>query len=100
MKCVIKLRKAMILPVCWFVDISWTFHAKGFMRPFIVVLVDKMIESGLLLQDIHARRSCGLFFKCKVHTLMPAVLLRTSGCNALDTDPEPKPPDREFAQVK
>jgi hypothetical protein len=35
-----------------------------------------------------------------MHALVPAVLLRLAGLNALDPNPQPQPPDRELAQGK
>ena len=67
------------------------------MRPLVIEPIDEGIEARLLLQRV----GCGGFgrfdFQREVHALMPAVLLRMAGANALDLNPQPEPPDGQFA---
>jgi hypothetical protein len=57
-------------------------------RPLIVVVVDEVIELGLLLQEVVAGRLGGLQLQGQMHALMAAVLLRVAGLDALDLDAE------------
>src|SRR5260221_14585457 len=54
----------------------------------------------LLLQAVRAWRSGCLLLEGKVHALVPAVLLRMAGLDALDGNAEAKPPDRELGEVE
>jgi hypothetical protein len=54
-----------------------------------VVTVHEGIKLSLLLQEVSARRACGFLLQCQMHALMPAVLLRIAGFDALDADTEP-----------
>ena len=69
------------------------------MRPLLVILLDEGVEARLLLQSTFA--AAGLVASClqrEMHPLMPAVLLRMAGLDALDLNPETEPPDRQFAE--
>jgi hypothetical protein len=55
-------------------------------RPFVVELLEKLVEFALLLQAVHSRRSSGFVFEREMHALMPAVLLRMTGLDAFDGD--------------
>ena len=68
------------------------------MRPFVVELVDKGIEAGLLLKDIRGRRACRVVLHGEVQALVPALLLRMSRRNPLEADAEAEPPDGQLAQ--
>jgi hypothetical protein len=52
--------------------------------PFTIELVDEVIEAGLLLQGVHARRSGRLLFEGQMHALMTAILLGMAWFDALD----------------
>jgi hypothetical protein len=43
------------------------------MRPFVVELLDEIIELGLLLQDVGTSRPSGFLLQCQMHTFMPAM---------------------------
>ncbi len=66
------------------------------MRSVIVVKLDEGVEAFLLLQEVKGGGFCGFLFKGEVHPLMTSVLVWIAGFDALDTDPELEPPDRQF----
>jgi hypothetical protein len=55
-------------------------------RALVVELVEEIVEAGLLLQAVHARRSGGFLLKGEAHTLVAAVLLRVAWLDTLDID--------------
>ena len=59
------------------------------MRALEVEALLEAVELGLLLQEVAARGTRGLFLQSQMHALMTAVLLRISGFDALDADAEP-----------
>jgi hypothetical protein len=63
------------------------------MWPLVVILFDESVEARLLLQDVRRGRLGGLRLQRQMHPLMPAILLRMAGLDALDLDPETEPPD-------
>ena len=69
------------------------------MRSLLVVAGDEGIKAGLLLQPVGRRGLRGLFLQREMHPFVPAILLRMPRFDAFDLDPEPQPPDREFAQA-
>ena len=70
------------------------------MRPLPVVILDEVIELGLLLEQVFGGRLSSLFFECQMHALVPTVLLRVTRFDALDVDPEPQPPHGELTQAE
>ena len=66
------------------------------MRPFSIELVHEVVEAGLLLQAIHARRPGCLLFESEVHALMAAILLGMARFDVLDGNAQAQPPDGEF----
>jgi hypothetical protein len=54
--------------------------------PFDIELVDEVVEAGLLLQGVHARRPGCFFFEGEVHALVAAILLGMTWFYALDGD--------------
>ena len=68
------------------IDLCRAFHVQGLVRSFVVKLLEKVIELGLLLQTVHACGASGFGFEGQVHAFMPAVLLRMTGLDALDGD--------------
>jgi len=63
----------------------------------VVVLVDEVLEFGLLLQEIATGRFGGGLFEGQMHALMPAVLLRVPWLDTLDLDAQAQPPHRQTA---
>jgi len=59
------------------------------MRSLLVVVADEVVELGLLLQEVLARRFGGFFLQGQVHAFVPTVLLRITRLDALDGDAEP-----------
>src|SRR5471032_3284903 len=70
------------------------------MRSFLVVVVDEGVELGLLLQEVFSRRFGGFILQGQMHPFVPTVLLWITRLDALDADPQAKPPDRELAEAK
>ena len=61
------------------VEVTGHFHLERLVRPLVVVLVDKGIEAGLLLEDIGGGGFGRFLFERQMHPLMSAVLLRLPG---------------------
>jgi hypothetical protein len=70
------------------------------MGPLLVEGADELIEASLLLEEVLGGGLGGLLLERQMHALMAAVLLRVSGLDALDIDPEPQPPHRQARQTK
>ena len=51
-----------------------------------VVLLQKGVEAPLLLQEVGCGGLGRLLLEGEVHALMPSVLFRMAGANALDAD--------------
>ena len=62
--------------------------------------LNELVEAGLLLQEVAGRRLGGFFLEREMHALVTAILLRSTGFDALDANTEAQPPDRKFAQVE
>ena len=62
-------------------------HGDGLMRSLLVVDADELIERGLLLQEVLARRLSGFLLEGQVHAFVATVLLWVSRFDALDADP-------------
>src|SRR3546814_5433539 len=58
------------------IDLDWGLHGERVVGAFAVELADKIIETGLLLQDVGAGRAGRLLLQRQVHALVAAVLLR------------------------
>lgn len=63
------------------------------MGPFIVEFCDEVVEPGLLLQAVCARRSGCFLLQGQVHALVAAVLLGMTRLDAFDVDAQSQPPD-------
>jgi hypothetical protein len=66
------------------------------MWPFEIELVREIVEAGLLLQGVHARRPGCLLFEGEVHAFVAAILLGMTWFDALDGDAQSEPPNGEF----
>ena len=69
------------------------------MRALVVVLVDKRIETGLLLEDVGAGGFRRGLLKGEMHSLMPSILLGMAGLDPLESDAESQPPHGEFTEA-
>lgn len=67
---------------------SQDLHIERLVWPFLVEFADEVVKAGLLLEGIHARRSCRLLLQGPVHSLVATVLLRVARPDALDGDPQ------------
>src|SRR5437867_7528755 len=65
------------------------------MRPLFVVLHLEPIERALLGTEARARWPSGLGFQSAMHALVASILFGPARQDALGTDPEPDPPDRQ-----
>src|SRR3546814_6404710 len=81
------------------IDLDWGLHGERVVGAFAVELADKIIETGLLLQDVGAGRAGRLLLQRQVHALVAAVLLRLAWFDAFALNAEPEPPDLELRQV-
>ncbi len=70
------------------------------MRPFLVELLREIVEPGLLLETVHARRPGGLLLEREMHPLVAAVLLGMAGLDAFDGDSQSEPPDGKLREVE
>src|ERR1700680_1313759 len=68
------------------------------MGALLVEGADELIEARLLLQEVPGGGLGGFLLERQMHALMPAVLLRMAGLDALDADTQAQPPDRELGQ--
>jgi hypothetical protein len=97
---VVRLGEALIRSGRRGVDFSGTLHAKGFVRPLAVVLLNECIELGLPLKEVGSGGECGFLLEREVHALVAAVLLRMTGANAFDANAQAQPPHREAGKVE
>ena len=70
------------------------------MWPLGVELIPESIEAGLLLKTVHTGWASSLLFQGEMHALMPAILLRLPGFDALDVDAQAQPPDGQLGQIE
>jgi hypothetical protein len=84
----------------WHINFGGRLHAERLMRPFAIEFVQEAVELSLLLEAIHARRSGCFLFQGQVHPLVPPILLRMTGFDALNGDAKPEPPDASFERLK
>ena len=70
------------------------------MRTFVVELVREGVEGALLTSGVGGGRRRRLLLEREVHALMPRVLLRLTGLDALETDAQTYPPDRELREAR
>jgi hypothetical protein len=73
------------------IDLGGALHVERLMGSFLVELLHELVELGLLLQVVHARRPGGLLLERETHPLVAAVLLRMAGLDAPDGDAESQP---------
>ena len=76
------------------VEVGWAFHVQSLMRALVVVLVDEVLEFGLLLEQIGRGWLGGGLFEGQMHPFMATVLFRVAGLDALDLDAQAQPPHR------
>src|SRR5690606_25870216 len=86
-------------PRGWCIDLGRRLHVEGLVRAFAIEFADEGIEPGLLLQEVHARRTGGLLLEGSMHALVLAVLVRTTRLDPLDRDAEAQPPDGQPGQI-
>lgn len=70
------------------------FHPDGLVRALMVIAFLEGIQLFLLRKQRASRRSADRLLERQVHALVPAVLLRAAGLDALDGDAETQPPHR------
>src|SRR5258708_8502211 len=80
------------------VELRWRALAQRLMRALIVVLRPEVLEGMLLSSKACPRRQCALAFERAVQPLVAAVLLRAAWLNALGSNPQAQPPDRQLRQ--
>ena len=97
---IIDIRQSLVGAGRGLIDLGRALHAQGFVRTFLVELLDEMIELGLLLKEVCSGGLGGFFLQGQMHALMAAILLRMARLNALDANAEPEPPNRELAQIE
>jgi hypothetical protein len=82
---IIKFWQAAIVADGGRVDFRGALPFQGLLRPLVVELFEKIIEFGLLLQDVFARGTRGMRSEREVQAFMPAILLRMTGLEASRT---------------
>ena len=65
------------------------------MWPIDVVVLDKVVEAGLLHEEVLGGWLGGFLFLSQVHAFVAPILLGMPWFDAFDVDAEPQPPDRE-----
>src|SRR5579883_325269 len=73
--------------------------AERLVRTVVVVVVAEAVEAGLLLGERGGGRLRGLLLEGAMHALVPAVLLRRAGVDALEPDAELDPVHREPSEA-
>lgn len=81
------------------VDLSGSEALQGLVRALPVELLDKGIETPLLLRKSVRRRLDGRRLQRPVHSLMPPILARLGRSNPLRSNPQPHPPLGQMAQT-
>ena len=81
------------------VDLSGSETLQGFMGALPVELLDKGIETPLLLRKAVRRWLDGRRLQPPVHSLMPPILARLGRSNPLRSNPQPHPPLGQMAQA-
>lgn len=71
-------RQSSIRPGRWAIYLGRVADAQCLVRALIVVLLDKVIELRLLLQEVLAWRLGRFLLQREMHAFMPAILLRLS----------------------
>lgn len=69
------------------------------MGPLAIERVDERIEARLLQEHIRRGGLDRFVLQRQVHPLVPAVLLRMARFDPLDLNPQPQPPDGQFAEA-
>src|SRR6201984_1148306 len=82
------------------VDFARTLHGERLVWPFGIEFLNKVIETGLLLQAVDSGRSGCFFLQREMHARVAVVLLRVARLDALDGDAEAEPPHREFGEIE
>jgi hypothetical protein len=82
------------------IDFGRILHTEGLVRALIIKDFDEFVEPGLLLQEVCTGRLGGFFFEGEMHAFAAAILLRMARLDAFDANPQARPPDGEFAQIK
>jgi hypothetical protein len=82
------------------VDLRRAFHIQSFVRALVIEDLDKFVEASLLLQEVGGGRLGGFFLQGKMHALVTTILLGSTRLDALDANPQAKPPHSKFAQVE
>src|ERR1700758_2007924 len=77
-----------------------TQHGERLVGALAIELLGKGVELGLLLKEIGAGRTRRFFLQRQVHAFLTTVLLRMTGLDALDRDPQPQPPHRKLGELK
>src|ERR1700682_5731892 len=70
------------------------------MRTFLIELLQKGVELGLLLKNVRCGGASGFLLQCEVHAFMAAVLLGMTGANAFNADAQTEPPHRKLREVE
>ena len=73
---------------------GWTLLAQCLVRPFMVVMVNELIEASLLPIEARLRRPSGFGFERPVHSLVSTILFGVTWNDAFDADSETDPPQR------
>ena len=77
-----------------------TRHAERLVGPLRIELAHKIVEAGLLLEEVHAWRPGRFFLQGKMHPFVAPVLLGMTGFDALDRDAQPQPPHGQLGEVE
>ena len=77
-----------------------SFQSQRFVRTLFVILSPKTIKGPLLRAPVGRRRRSRLLLQRAMHALVPSVLFRMSGRNALRHDPQLHPPHRQARQPR
>jgi hypothetical protein len=83
---IVDVRQSGVGAVGGLIDFDRAFHGERFVRTLVVEDIDKLVEAGLLLQEIAGGGFRSFFLQSEMHAFMTAVLLGMTWFDAFDAN--------------